>query len=88
MKSGKCPKCGSSDIYKSHKISPSRYPGNRIMIKMGLMKNMIAILIHYVCVDCNYIESYVAENKESMKNIKEEWQPLNKQKRKRKNDEG
>lgn len=84
MKSGICPKCGSDEVYKSHKISRSLYPGNRIMIKMGLMKNSMAILVHYVCTNCRYIESYVAHDDTSLNNIKDEWLPVNdKHKRKR-----
>jgi predicted nucleic-acid-binding Zn-ribbon protein len=83
MKSGKCPKCGSENIYVS---GLSRTTGSLILLKMGFFENKVASLIHYVCDDCQYSESYVADD-ESMKNIREHWTPMNPHKAKRKNDE-
>jgi hypothetical protein len=86
MKSGKCPKCGSENIYRSPKRRPAGYSGNKILIKLGWFANKGANLTHYVCEHCNYIESYVADEK-SMQSIREEWTSLNPRKSKRKNDE-
>ena len=85
MKSGKCPKCGSENIYCSLP-QPIIGIGNFILIKWGFLKNIFATLIHYVCDDCQYTESYIADDK-SMNNIREEWTPMNPPKSKRKNDE-
>jgi predicted nucleic-acid-binding Zn-ribbon protein len=90
MKSGKCPKCGSGDIYvSSPKLSlGSASTGHSIFMKRGMVLNKMALLRHYACASCKYTESYIADDK-SMKYIKEEWQAMNqKSKRKRKNDEG
>ena len=86
MKSGKCPKCGSENIYQS--VRPKVYNtfGNFIYIKIGFLKNRGANLIHYACDDCQYLESYVADD-ESMNTIREAWTPMNPRKSKRKNDE-
>ena len=86
MKSGTCPKCGSSEIYQSPQQGARGYVGNWIFIKFTLWKNKGAYLIHYACAECQYIESYVADDA-SMRNIREEWIPLNLQKAKRKNEE-
>ncbi|MDQ7025723.1 MAG: hypothetical protein Q9P44_09205 [Anaerolineae bacterium] len=86
MKSGKCPKCGSSDIYRSHKPGNEGRIGNWLFIKGEFFRNKGAHLIHYACGQCNTIESYVADD-ESMQNIREEWIPMNPRKSKRKNDE-
>lgn len=92
MKSGKCPKCDSGDIYVStplKTIAGVPLLGSAIfMERFSWTTPKSAILIHYACASCNYIESYVFDD-ESMQNIKEEWKPINpKTKRKRKNDEG
>ena len=91
MKSGKCPKCGSGDIYVGHSknFMGVSLVGNYILLNQSSgFRGKFAKLNHYACASCNYIEAYVADN-ESMQNIKEEWKPMNpKEKRKRKNDEG
>lgn len=85
MKSGKCPKCGSENIFVSSPKKILGHIGNWIFIKSG-WTNKGAFLIHYVCDDCRYTESYVADT-ESMKHIRENWQLLYFRKSKHKNDE-
>lgn len=76
MKSGICPKCGSNEIYTNKKLQPF----NSILLKFA-WQWIRAYLRRYVCAACGYIESYVADE-ESLKHILEEFEPLNKEKRK------
>lgn len=81
IRDGTCPKCGSDKIYASKaKIDKRLLYGNAILVK-GTFIGKTAWLRHYVCAACSYIESYIADD-ESMNLILEEWQPLNKTKRK------
>jgi predicted nucleic-acid-binding Zn-ribbon protein len=85
MKSGKCPKCGSSEIYFSDEIITEQ-TGKAIFIKHGMFVNTVAKLENYACGQCNYVESYIGDE-ESMENIRRNWQPLNPRKSKQKNDD-
>ena len=76
MKQGKCPKCGSANIYCADDLLLKSGPfgSNTIPISLTAM----AALDNYVCVDCGLVESYVAE--ESMrKRIAKKWKAVNKQ---------
>jgi predicted RNA-binding Zn-ribbon protein involved in translation (DUF1610 family) len=76
MKSGICPKCGSNEIYTNKKLQLF----NALLLKFnwGWIR---AYSSRYVCASCGYTESYI-EDYESMKNIREVYEPLNKEKRK------
>ena len=87
MKSGIYPKCASIEIYMHKDKIYGSNQGQWLIAKRGMLKPKIAWLEHYACANCNYLESYVAQDIYSMQNIKEEWLPIN-EKRKRKNDEG
>jgi hypothetical protein len=89
MKSGKCPKCGSENIYRSQPVyglGLNSLIGHWIVIKLGMFRQQGARLVHFVCDDCQCLEVYVMDE-ESMNRIREAWTPLNPQKQKRKNDE-
>jgi predicted nucleic-acid-binding Zn-ribbon protein len=70
MKNGKCPKCGSAQIY-AHEDLPLKggpFGSNSIPISLASM----AALDNYVCADCGLVESYVAD-RERLEEIAEKW---------------
>ena len=60
MKSGKCPKCGSGEIYCGDDIHPKAGPFASNSVPVSLTS--IASLDNYVCTQCGYLESYIADN--------------------------
>jgi hypothetical protein len=87
MKSGKCPKCGSAEIYCSGEIFDPDKPENNyyyIQIGMGSRETTSIRIVYYACGQCNHMETYVA-NDGSILNILREWKSLNPEKAK--NDE-
>ena len=86
MKSGTCPKCGSSEIYRSPNKKRLGLEGYSIFIKSGWFTQTYTHLIYYVCGQCRYVQCIVADAK-SANNIRKEWTPMNPRKSKRKNDE-
>ena len=70
MKSGKCPKCQSNNVYSGAKVFPKSGPFGSNSIPVSLTS--IAALDNYVCVDCGYIESYVESDK--LEEIARKWQ--------------
>lgn len=61
MKRGICPKCGSKAIYKNE-----RWLGEyRTMMQLGWLSQ--AKLADYICVECGFIESYLARPKDARK---------------------
>jgi predicted nucleic-acid-binding Zn-ribbon protein len=75
MKNGKCPKCGSSNIYAAGDLPLKGGPFGSNCIPVSLMS--MAPLDNYVCVDCGLVESYVAD-KDKLEEIARKWTPLNK----------
>ena len=74
MKQGKCPKCGSANIYVAEDLPLKSGPFGSNSIPVTL--TAIAALDNYVCVDCGLVESYVAD--ESMLNkIADKWKAVN-----------
>jgi predicted nucleic-acid-binding Zn-ribbon protein len=65
MKSGKCPKCSSEEIYKRPKFSPS----SNIAVSFFTRLNFQI----FVCTECGYLEAYIIES-EDLKEIKGKWQ--------------
>ncbi|MCJ7539494.1 MAG: hypothetical protein MUO88_07510 [Desulfobacterales bacterium] len=70
MKENKCPKCGSTDIYAGTDVYPKSGPFTSNSIPISLTS--IAALDNYVCIQCGYVESYVAET-EKLKEISKKW---------------
>ena len=70
MKQGKCPKCGSKEIFcgKDIQLKSGPFGSNSIPISM----TSIAALDNYVCTECGYVESYVAD-KAKLKEITIRW---------------
>jgi predicted nucleic-acid-binding Zn-ribbon protein len=70
LKENKCPKCGSTDIYAGTDVYPKSGPFTSNSIPISLTS--IAALDNYVCIQCGYVESYVAET-EKLKEISKKW---------------
>ncbi|MEW6670595.1 MAG: hypothetical protein AB1427_02775 [Thermodesulfobacteriota bacterium] len=70
MKENKCPKCGSTDIYAGTDVYPKSGPFTSNSIPVSLTS--IAALDNYVCIQCGYVESYVAEA-DKLKEISKKW---------------
>ncbi len=59
MKSGKCSKCGSSNVYyRQNGVYIPRSLGIFINTENG---NMASKTDDYICTDCGYIERYVTD---------------------------
>ncbi len=67
MKSGKCPKCGSNQIYKKNAR------GHRSYILTGIIR--FVRLADYVCAGCGYVESYLYDEKHK-EHIKNNWEKV------------
>ncbi len=65
MKTGKCPKCNSREIYKHSTVS------SRSNLAVSMFKQ--ARLQDCVCASCGYMEVYVMKE-EDLKKIKEKWE--------------
>ena len=74
MKQGKCPKCGSTNIYGSADLPLKSGPFGSNSIPVSL--TAMAALDNYVCVDCGLVESYVADDR-MLKKISEKWKAVN-----------
>lgn len=70
MKRGICPSCGSKDVHAGTQISfkSGGHGTNTIPINMSSQ----ATLDNYVCVNCGYVESYIADVK-ALQKIAKEW---------------
>lgn len=73
MKNGTCPKCGSESVYCGDKLPLKNGPFGSNSIPISIIS--IAALDNYVCTDCGYLESYIAE-KDKIKEITEGWRNL------------
>ena len=70
MKQGKCTKCGSEAVYSGVEIVPKSGPFGSNSIPVSIVS--IAALDNYVCADCGYLESYIAETGK-LKEITKKW---------------
>ena len=69
MKSGKCPKCGSDEIYRG------RGHNQRTAINISMLK--IAQVDDFVCAACGLTESYITD-RAKLDAIKESWSRVQK----------
>jgi len=74
LKQGKCPKCGSEAVYSGVEVLPKSGPFGSNSIPVTLVS--IAALDNYVCTDCGYLESYIADA-EKLKEIVKKWPKVN-----------
>jgi predicted nucleic-acid-binding Zn-ribbon protein len=73
MKDGKCPKCGSVEIYSSEDLMLKGGPFGSNSIPVSLTS--MAALDNYVCTDCGRVESYVADEVK-LNEIASKWKPV------------
>jgi predicted nucleic-acid-binding Zn-ribbon protein len=73
LKEGKCPKCGSDEIYAGLDVAPKSGPFASNSIPVGLFS--IAALDNYVCVQCGYVESYISDP-EKLEEIPRKWRKI------------
>lgn len=73
MKDGKCPKCGSKQIFSSEDLVLKGGPFGSNSIPVSLTS--MAALDNYVCADCGLVESYVADQ-DKLKEIPKKWKPI------------
>jgi predicted nucleic-acid-binding Zn-ribbon protein len=74
LKQGKCPKCGSEEVYSGIEVVPKSGPFGSNSIPVSIVS--IAALDNYVCTDCGYLESYIADA-EKLKEIVRKWPKVN-----------
>ena len=70
MKQGKCPRCGSEAVYSGVEVYPKSGPFGSNSIPITIVS--IAALDNYVCTDCGYVETYIADT-EKLKEIAKKW---------------
>lgn len=73
MKSGKCPKCDSHEVYK-------RKSANHVMVWVSWLSYVHPY--NYVCADCGHVEWYI-EDRNMLETIRQKWErAVEKRKRK------
>ena len=77
MKNETCPKCGSHEIYSGEDVYPKSGPFASNAIPVSLTS--IAALDNYVCTQCGYVESYIADP-HKLKEISKKWSKPGQQK--------
>jgi predicted nucleic-acid-binding Zn-ribbon protein len=70
LKQGKCPKCSSDEVYCGVDVTPKSGPFGCNSIPITLFS--IASMDNYVCTECGYTESYLADSSK-LREIKERW---------------
>lgn len=73
MKSGSCPKCGSSEVYAGTEVFPKSGPFTCNAIPVSITS--MASLDNYVCAACGYVESYISQG-EDIDRIRKKWPPV------------
>ena len=70
MKTGRCPKCGSGEIYSGTNVSfkGGGHGSNSIPITAW----SAAALDNYVCTVCGYVESYISDP-DKLQKIRDKW---------------
>ncbi len=70
MKQGKCPKCGSENVFTPDDLPLKSGPFGSNSIPISLTS--MAALDNYVCIDCGFVESYVSDEY-FLKKIPKKW---------------
>ena len=73
MKKGKCPKCGSRNIFAAKNLPLKSGPFGSNSIPVSLTS--LAALDNYVCTDCGLVEHYV-DDADKLKEIAKKWNPV------------
>ena len=72
MRSGTCPKCGSSEVYSGAHMHPWSKLGYDWANTIPIAFLSFASLDNYVCVDCGYVESYIGDRRK-LEKITQQW---------------
>jgi hypothetical protein len=76
IKSGKCPVCGSSEIYDNREKNPAN---QRKFILVSAIKSFS--LVTYVCISCGYFKEFIEDkdlaNEKLKAKVKEKWNKTN-----------
>jgi predicted nucleic-acid-binding Zn-ribbon protein len=73
MKNGKCPKCGSTNVFTAGNLPLKSGPFGSNSTPISLTS--LAALDNYVCADCGLVERYVADP-DKLKEIAKKWNPV------------
>lgn len=72
IKSGKCPVCGSSEVYDNRGASPGNH---RKFITVSATKSFV--IDAFVCTTCGYFKEFIRDedmkNEKLMMKVKEKW---------------
>jgi predicted RNA-binding Zn-ribbon protein involved in translation (DUF1610 family) len=72
MKSGTCPKCGQTEVYRHE---GSRLASEQVMLNDAILFNKATSPDKYVCAACGYLEYYVP-SQEHLDLIRKEWEKV------------
>lgn len=76
LKSGKCPNCGSHEVYTDHEVTKR---GERMIIPITSIRRFF--LDSYICISCGYVEEWIPErelsNRKLIDKVKQNWQKVN-----------
>lgn len=78
MRSGVCPKCGSTDVYSNEHLSAWVRSGYNWANTIPITGLAHAELGNFVCVNCGYTENYIS-NRNKLQKIAEKWPRLRSQ---------
>ncbi len=73
MKHGKCPKCGSTQIYTAPDLPLKSGPFGNNAIPISLTS--MAALDNYVCAECGWVEHYITDPN-MLKKVARKWTPV------------
>jgi predicted nucleic-acid-binding Zn-ribbon protein len=73
VKTGKCPKCSSHEIFSGAGIALKKGPFGSNSIPIGLTS--IAALDNLVCAECGYVESFVSDS-DKLAEIARKWDKI------------
>ncbi|QPC85272.1 hypothetical protein G4Y79_21885 [Phototrophicus methaneseepsis] len=68
MRRGICPKCSHATVYSGQDLATQASNGSSIPIDFRHQ----AVLVHYVCVECGYVESYISD-RSALARIYRQW---------------
>jgi len=71
MRNGKCPKCGSNNVFtKKDGIGT----GDGFYVRTSFMVSPSTIN-DYICTDCGYVERYI-DDKKKLEEVAQKWQKV------------
>lgn len=70
MKSGTCPKCQSSNVFKKKK--GANY-SKGVYVYTGIVTS-VSSYVSYICTDCGYFENYIDDNRAKLADVAGKWE--------------